>query len=648
MKTVKIKRMSLRNFKGIKSFEAEFNGTTKIFGDNATGKTTLVDAFMWLLFGKDSTGRKDFAIKTFTKENEVIHKLDHEVECVFDIDGDMVVLKRIFREKWVTKRGSQEPDLQGHETLFFWNEVPMQAKEFQAKVDEIISEQTFKLITSPFYFNTLKWQERRNILTSIAGNVSDKEIAATSLEFSALFNNMGKKTLDEFKKEVSAKKKKLKDELKEIPARIDELVRNTPEAKDWKWIQDEIETVKKNIDIIDEELIGGAKANQTVLDRIKKHQEDINDLKIKISNIEHKGRQTFQNQLNEKTSAISNANSEIQRIERKQASNGEEINRLKTSIKVWEEAQENLRNKWEEVNEEAFPGFNKGEFVCPTCKQELPAEVAQAKKSELLSNFNANKEQRLTEINKEGSGYSIKIENAQKEIAALSMVDLTMELKKQKDIITQWENEKLQSVQSILSDDPQYKKLNEELQALENMPEDKPGQKVDNSTLKEKRRGLELTLDGLKKDLGIKSQIDASEQRKSQLLKQEKSYSSQLAELEQTEFTIQEFIKTKVDSLESKINSLFSGVKFRMFDEQLNGGLIECCDTIIDGVPWADANNAARINAGISIINVLSNHFKQIAPIWIDNSESITSIKDTDSQRIELYVSEAHKELEVV
>ena len=163
MKKVKIIRMTLNNFKGIKYFETVFNGTTRIFGDNATGKTTLVDAFTWLLFGKDSTGRKDFSIKTYDKDNNVIHKLDHEVFAEFEINDERIVLRRVYKENWVTRRGSQDAELQGHETAFFWNDVPLSAGEYQKKVDEIITEQTFRMITSPWYFNSLKWQERRDI-----------------------------------------------------------------------------------------------------------------------------------------------------------------------------------------------------------------------------------------------------------------------------------------------------------------------------------------------------------------------------------------------------------------------------------------------------------------------------------------------------
>lgn len=648
MKQVRIKKLSLYNFKGIKSFETVFNGTTKIFGDNATGKTTLVDAFTWLLFGKDSTGRKDFSIKTYDSKNNVIHKLDHEVAGVFDVDGEEMTLKRVYREKWVTRRGSSEPELQGHETLFYWNDVPLQAKEYQGKVDLIISEDTFKMLTSPFYFNSLKWQDRRSILTSIAGDVSDQDIASQNLEFSALLERMGNKSLEEYKKELSAKKKRLKDELKQIPARIDEVTRNTPEAKDWAWIEDEIKTVEKNISIIDSQLQDSSKIFDDFYKKKQKHQQEIHSLKSKISDIEHEGRQSFSKQMKDKSDAIESAKAEIQRINRKIESGAKEIKDLQERIKSYQQQQDRLRGEWEKVNSDEFPGFgDESKFKCPTCKQDLPADTIENKKAEIKANFNSNKERTLADISAQGKGYNTKIENTQKEIGQLQSVDYESQIKAHEAVIKEWQEKHLESVQSILSGNADYERLKKELEEFEKEPIEEEAPKVDNSSLNEKKRELQATLDGLKRDLNLKGQIESSNKRKAELLEEEKKYSQQLADLEQSEFTIQEFTKAKVDMLEAKINGLFTGVRFRMFDTQLNGGLIECCDTIIDGVPWLDANNAARINAGIEIINVLSLHYGQVAPIWIDNAESITKITDSEAQKIELYVSGSHKDLSV-
>lgn len=640
--------MVLRNFKGIKQLEINFIGTTKIYGDNATGKTTLVDAFTWLLFGKDSTGRKEFSIKTFDSGNNVIHKLDHEVSGIFDVDGETMELKRVFREKWVTRRGSEEPELQGHETLFFWNDVPLKANEYQSKVDGIIMEETFKIISSPLYFNTLKWQDRREILTSIAGDVSDEQIAGSRIDFKALFAAIGKKSIEEYKKEISAKKKRLKDELTLIPARIDEVSLSIPESKDWKNLEDEIQILTQNIAIIDEQLQDKAKAlaevNQAKMDR----QQRIHKLKTEISDIEFEARKKFGAQMKEKQEALESAKSEIDKINRKVQEDIAEIERLQLLIKDCEKKQSVLRDEWIRINAEEFPGYgNENEFVCPSCGQLLPDNDIESKKKEIKTRWEGVKAGKLSSISEEGKGYNPAIERHKKRIAELESFDYEGKVKTFEKIISEWENRRLESVQSILSSNTGYNSHLKELSDLENTPAESFSNEAEETGLKLKKSGIQQTLDQLKKDLGLKEIIEKGETRKEELLLQEKKYAQELAELEQTEFTIEEFTRAKVDALESKINSMYDGVKFRMFDTQLNGGLIECCDTIIDGVPWTDANNAARINAGIAIINVLAKHYGLLSPIWLDNAESITKIHKTDAQLIELFVSEEHKQLKV-
>lgn len=648
MKKVKLIRMSLYNFKGIQSFETTFNGRTRIFGDNATGKTTLVDAFTWLLFGKDSTGRKDFAIKTYDSENNVIHKLDHGVTGVFDIDGEEITLRRVYREKWVTRRGSQDAELQGHETLFFWNDVPMQAGEYQSKVDGIITEGTFRMITSPWYFNSLKWQDRREILTSMAGDVSDKDIAAKRLDFSALFNDMGKKSLEEYKKELAAKKKNLRKELEEIPARIDEVTRNTPEVKDWTAIEAEIETLENEIKSIDEQISDSSKANEAFLKQKRIRQDRIHQLKSKISDMEFEGRKAFSKAMQEKQDAIDSAKAEIEKINRKVKNDIAEIEELQQRIKSYENKQAKLRDQWIGINAQKFPGFGgSNNFTCPTCKQTLPEDEVELKKAMMKASFNNEKEKQLSDISGQGKALNPIIENLKKQIKELESFDYDAQVAAHEKVIEEWEKKHLVSVQEILAGNVDYQRMKKELEEFEKQPAEEEAPLLDNSELKSKKADLQIKIDLLKKDLSAKNQIELFDKRKAELLRQEKEYAKQLAELEQSEFTIQEFTRAKVDMLESKINSMFDGVKFRLFDTQLNGGLVECCDTLIDGVPWSDANNAAKINAGISIINVLSDHYGQIAPVWIDNAESITKIQKSNAQIIELYVSEAHKNLEV-
>ena len=646
MKTVRITKLSLLNFKGIKNFEITFNGTTKIYGANRAGKTTLVDAFNWLLFGKDSTDRKDFSVKTFDSENRVLEKLDHEVSGTFEVNNESIALRRVLREKWVTRRGSETPEMQGHETLFFWNDVPLQAGEYQAKVDAIISEQTFKMITSPLYFNSLKWQDRRNILTTIAGNVSDSDIAASRKDFQDLLVVMGSKSLEEYKKELAAKKKKLKDELLLIPARIAELDHNTPEAKDWKIIQDEIDILNNQIEAIDSQIADSSKGHESYYADKQNRLRKINDLKTKISDFEYKGRVAFNGQINERQSHIDEAKRKIDGYNARKRESVKDIEDCNASIEIFRAEQNKLREKWTAVNEEVMPEISANETTCYACGQALPEDQIHSKKSHALVKFNANKETRLTQIRAEGLAINPRIERLEAQIKEIESTDFDQLIADQNEIIRTWEAKKVESLQVLLADNTEYHQAVKDLQVLESTPEQEIAP-VDNTSLKLKKSGYVSRTDELKKQLGAKDQIEQSKVRRDELTTQEKKFSTELANLEKSEFTIQEFTKAKVDILESRINGMFSGVKFRLFDTQINGGLVECCDALVNGVPWLDVNNADKINAGISIINVLCACYGQTAPIWIDNSESITDILPSDSQVIELYVSAPDKTLRI-
>lgn len=117
---MKLLRLTLSNFKGVKQFILQANGhDAQIYGDNATGKTTLYDAFLWLLFDKDSQNKKDFAIKTLASDGSELHGLEHSVEGKFDLDGRIVTLTKSYMEQWTKKRGSAEKTFTGHTTDYF-------------------------------------------------------------------------------------------------------------------------------------------------------------------------------------------------------------------------------------------------------------------------------------------------------------------------------------------------------------------------------------------------------------------------------------------------------------------------------------------------------------------------------------------------
>jgi len=258
MKRIELVQLTLRNFKGIRDFTLDASGANvDVYGDNATGKTTLFDAWNWLLFDKDSENKKDFEIKTLNSDGTPIHNLDHEVEGTLVIDGKQVVLRKVFREKWTKKRGSATAEFSGHTTDYYVDGVPMKESEYKAVVAGIVDEGIFKLLTSPTFFNEqLKRQERRKILLEVCCDISDADVIASKSELAELPGILNGRTIEQHRKVVLARRKEINDELERIPVRIDEAERSKPDTEglDEQALMQEIDAIRAQIDAKQAEL----------------------------------------------------------------------------------------------------------------------------------------------------------------------------------------------------------------------------------------------------------------------------------------------------------------------------------------------------------------------------------------------------------
>ncbi len=652
MKTT-LKKIKLTFFKGIKDLEISFDKETNIYGDNGTGKTTVFDAFTWLLFGKDHNDNQKFEIKTLDENNQAIEKIDHEVEGILVVDNKEITIKRIYREKWQKKRGSTELTMTGHETSYFWNDVPLNQKEFQEKLSTIIDEGTFKLVTNPLYFNSMKWQDRRALLTEIAGAVTDEEIAQNSKDFQALLDKLSNKTIDEYKKEVAAKKKKIKTELEQIPTRVDELQKSLPEAQNWDEIEAEIKTKEKEVTAIDEQLQDQSKVSENYYEEIEQKQSDLYKLKSKKSEFEHQASNQISKKLKEKEANINEIKDELAQAEKDAKNNEDKIQSLKKTNDDTEVKLKALRNDFTRISQSQLE-IDKHQFTCPTCKRAFEDADIEQKKAELTKNFNINKAKQLEEINKQGKALKENQKQINNEIEELqkNFFDNIIEKLKKELEEAQKAPAGVQTSQAILKDNEEYQELLASIEKLKGEIKDKEESKptTDSDTiekLKLTKSDLNTKIDTLKATLNTRTQIEKGNERIAELNAQSKDLAQQLADVENEEFTITAFVSAKINKVEEAVNQLFPTVNFKMFCEQINGGVAECCETLINGVPFSDANNAAKIQAGIEIINVLSKHYNFYAPIFIDNAESVTTLPATDSQIIRLVVEEGTKVLTI-
>lgn len=657
---IEIKKLTLSNFKGIRSFSIMFNAVTNIHGDNATGKTTLMDAFLWLLFGKDSTDRKDFEIKTLDENNQPFHHLDHEVEAILIIDGNEITLRRSLREKWVKTRGATTSEFKGHETGYFWNDVPLKQEEYQAKIAGLVDERLFKLITNTTYFNNLKWQDRRAVLMQMAGTISDIDVlneigAGNDESFKPLVKALQeKKTIEEFKKEITAKKKKLKDELILLPSRIEEAGRALPEEKNYKEIEILLNDTLSNLETTDGLLMNKTKAAKEHQAAISEKIKEVGELRSENQQIEFEEKNNVQLTNQDRQQVIIDKKALLRtKVDEKNRLLGEydidskKLERLQADKKA-------LTVKWESVSNEQLV-FNDNDFHCPACKRAFEDSDIESKKSTLLANFNTDKSKRLDEIVTQGKRTAEEILVLTSKIATTTLkgVSLKSEIEVLQTDIAILDEEFAtisasggERVKHALHTNTIWQANNEKI-ALLNEEINTPFNADDNTELLSRKRDISEKLDVLKRELQTKDQREKQLARIKELEAQEQTMAQELASLEGVEYSIDRFTRAKMDTLESRINGRFKLVQFKMFEEQINGGQAEACTTLLNGVPYADANTAGKIQAGLDIINTLSEHYDVLAPVWVDNRESVVKLPETNCQLINLIVSAPDKKLRI-
>lgn len=646
MREIKLKSLHLVNFKGVRNLEVNFSDrVTVISGDNGTGKTTIFDAFTWLFFGKDSTGRSDsnFNIKTIDPATKrPILRLEHYVAGVISVDGKEMKFQRNYVEKWVKPRGTTEETLKNHETEFYLNDVKLATKkEYESEVDAILTEDLFRMVTNPFYFTSLKADVQKELLLDMAGGISDDEVAAIKPEYIELLSQLSGRSLSQFSKEVAAKKKACKDVLAVIPSQIDTARKLMPESEDWEALEVELQQKKQRVSEIDNQIADKSKINEqesqrklgiqrTIGDKrmsLVSRQNEIkaaagserNKVMMKLQDLEY-NHKTETRELELNRSSLANCESEIQRIEE--------------NLSV-------LRNEYRQSNAETIQ-YPEGAFVCPTCKRQLEVDDIEAKQNELLANFNQNKAKRLKE-NKD-KGFSLVELKKRKEAERDGIL---AKIKESEDRIVLIEREievqkanipETPDVDAMIKNDPTCISLNNEIADLNNQlnVESKP---VDVSDLRFAKSSLDENIQELYKRLAKRDLIERSQKEIEELEEKRIQNNQALADLEKWEFTAISFQKDKDAKLMEKINGMFEVVNFSFVSEQLNGGEKLTCVCTVNGTPYPDVNTAGKVNAGLDIINAICRYKGVSAPIFIDNSESVNKIIPTVSQVINLVVS---------
>lgn len=641
MKKVIIKSMKLTNFKGLRDFTIEFSDSvTSVLGKNGSGKTTIFDAFTWLLFGKDSEDRKSFNIKTLDAQGVAIPRIPHEVSAILTVNDEEISLCRRYSEKWQKKRGSATEEFTGHEEERLYNDVPMSVKEWGEKITSICSEQVFKFITNPLYFSAQKADVQRSMLFRMAGEISDAEIAAGNAEFTALLASLTGKTMEEYKREIAAKKRRIKAEIDGIPERIDERKRDMPETENWLALDADLQTKKSELEKVEKSITDKSQAYSEASNaKLEISKKEFN-LRQKLLNREYEIKQEVQKEYNEQSSKqselrrqVENAQAELNRVQ-------SEMTRYQSDLNTMQSKRETLIAEWREINARTLQ-FKEDEFVCPTCKRPLDIDDIERKQNEMTESFNTRKAADLAENNRKGQANKKAMEDTTALIKKCEerIAELSKKIEELKANPLYYATLTAPDATQTIEADAERNNLVDEIAKVK-AELDKPVEAPDTTELTEQKKSILSEIDIIKAKLAKKETIERNNQRIQELETQLRNQSEELAQLEGIEFTMAAFSKARIEAVESRINGLFSLVRFKMFEQQINGGEVETCEATVNGVPYSDLNNAMTINAGLDIINAICKSEGVTAPIFIDNAESVNELLHTQSQMIRLVVTD--------
>lgn len=639
MKDIKIKRLALENFKCHRNLVLDFNGgNASIYGDNATGKTSIYDSLTWLLFGKDShgNGEKNIEIKPLNAAGEVRdHLTETAVEAAFLVDGDEITMRRTLKEVWSTKRGNTEATYDGNTSEYYIDGVPVKKYVFSEKVDQLVSEDTFRLLTSVSHFaDGISWQERRAVLFNVAAVADDETILTTDERFRPLIEGKGKLSVDDYKKKLVAEKRGFVGIKTEIPARISEcqITIDDLQGVDFNKARAELEILNGRRERLEAEIL--SIEHDTASD---KKRMEIREARLELQQIETENKAFRASQM-ANAPDITGMRSNLSRLQAQHAANLNTLANEKAYIESLDKEIAGARERWIAVNAETFVGG-----TCPTCGQTLPA--AQLKSA--TDNFEAQKAKRLREIEqtanarKEAKAAALaRIETSKTEIATLES-----EVTKAAGVITAAESNVITVVdmegytERIAIVEARIRTLETE---LADMAQNTTGIKAE---LQKQISAVKAEADKQSEIIGKESLLGYVRKRVEELQEDAKNAAACLDAIEQMLFLIDEYTRYKTQYVENSINSMFRIAKFRLFREQANGGIEDRCDVVYEGIPYINLNSGAKINVGIDIINTLSRAYGVTVPLFVDNAESVTRLEQSDNQIIRLVVSEKDKEI---
>ena len=600
-----LKKIQIRDFKGIHEMTVDVpeNGVT-ISGRNASGKTTIADAFFWTMTGNNyaglTDGRGGFKVHT----QNMAETRDAEVEVTMADTTAETTFRKV-----LTAKGKLE---------YYINGVEHQAKEYEAYIAENVSPH-IALMTNPNYFAGLSWQDQRALVSALAP-VSFADISTNT----ALIAEITTKDVESWRKSAKKAIETDKTNIQKTNTEIQTITGMIPDTSGVDSAKNEIAKIDAEVENLYSEMNSNANndtARARLADMKNEIQTFVNDNKAVINKME-----------SDKIAKTTELNSGFAALQREIDAYSAEIKSLQNNVEI-------LRGRFNKRAAEMYAD-NGDDVRCPLnkehkCADLVLSEIVKNNRRDIIAKFYEQKEADLNAMEEEGRLNNAKIsELTEKMNAAIANRDKHhREMNAAIDKITTEIESKRKNLNA------KYAIMQADIDKYE-----ADIRKSDTTDTINKIRiriaDLNARRDELSKTISaqdIADKYNADIQKKETALKQlQKQLEDDSVKLSEGEALIDIHAKTTED----RVNALFNHCCFNMFETLKNGTRQNTCQIMIGGVPYGrGANNAGQVNAGVEICAVFQNHFNIKLPIFIDNAESVNEIKTQDRQIIAMYVT---------
>lgn len=629
---IRLESAHFENFKGLKNVSVNFSDKTFICGQNASGKTSIFDGVTWILFDKDSQFNSKFEVRELDASGNKVHFTEIIGTIVLLADGQRYEITKTQSEKWVKKRGQQSQEFSGNQNAYQVNGFPKSEKEYKAFISELIGEDIFKMITSPMAFTSLDWKAQRKILMSLLDDISDDEVRKSVENFDLIAADIAVASPDDCKSKYGKSKKLLSDKLDQLPIRIDELEKQKVEV-DVDSLTAERDKLTEVIDKTEEFI------RQNPIPDESDYRKEIARLEADLNRLSREANAGLTERKAKVSAEVSALESErykaqmaLDKCKTNLADFNDELQRIDTEYRAsWA--------KYEEIKAETFPADKE---VCPTCGQALPDK----QRTELRQKWEENKQKRMHDINT-AAGNMIRASKSVKESIRVATEKMQKANRTAVDIEDRLESKQaelaaLNSTKAVdASESDEFKaiasripEIAEQMKQIDIKRAERSNLVADLYQYKRDRDSIIEQLSDVRQNERIDSQIADYTQELNDVR-------IRVANMERLLDVLGEYVKF----LAQKINEQFSGLTFKLFENQINGGIRECCEISYDGIPYSSLNSGHRIVVGLQIIRALQEIYGHKAFIFVDNAETVNdkNVPDMDCQMVFLKVTDDKK-----